>query len=238
MFKTAAHLPGDLNRLDRETGMLMATVDSLTDDEFAAPSLCDGWTRAHMVAHLALGADALGNLITWATTGVETPAYPSREARDADIEQLASRPPAELKAALHSANKSFAEKAATLADGVKAKTVKTPGGADFDPFAIPALRISEVIVHHGDLDTVWELEEADIDALEDTLELLVERVSAREDFPGVTIGTDEREHYVIGDGATAIKGGRDAVIGWLTRGSTEGLRYEGELPERPAHAVG
>ena len=65
---------------------------------------------------------------------------------------------------------------------------------------------------------MWELEEADIDALEDTLELLVERVSAKDDFPGVTIDTDEREHYVIGDGATAIKGGRDAVIGWLARG--------------------
>ena len=43
MFKTAAHLPGDLNRLTRETGMLLATVDSLTDDEFAAPSKCEGW---------------------------------------------------------------------------------------------------------------------------------------------------------------------------------------------------
>ena len=75
-----------------------------------------------------------------------------------------------------------------------------------------------MIVHHADLDTVWELEEADIDALEDTLEILVERVSAKDDFPGVTIDTDEREHYVIGDGVTAIKGGRDAVIGWLARG--------------------
>jgi hypothetical protein len=77
---------------------------------------------------------------------------------------------------------------------------------------------------------VWELEEADIDALEDTLEIPVERVSAKEDFPGVTIDTDEREHYVIGNGATAIKGGRDAVIGWLAWGSTDGLRYDGELP--------
>ena len=40
------------------------------------------------------------------------------------------------------------------------------------------------------------------------------------------------EHYDVGDGATAIKGGRDAVIGWLARGLTDGLRYDGELPER------
>ena len=66
----------------------------------------------------------------------------------------------------------------------------------------------------------------------------MERVSAKEDFPGVTVDTDEGEHCVIGDGATPIKGGRDAVIGWLARGLTDGLRYDGELPERPAPSVG
>ena len=35
MIKTAL-LPADLNRLTRETDMLLATVDSLTDEEFAA----------------------------------------------------------------------------------------------------------------------------------------------------------------------------------------------------------
>ena len=78
------------------------------------------------------------------------------------------------------------------------------------------------------------LGEADIDGLEDTLEIVVDRVSAKEDFPGVTVDTDEREHYVIGDGATTIKGGRDAVIGWLARGLTDGLRYDDGLPERPS----
>ena len=238
VIKTAALLPADLNRLTRETDMLLATVDSLTDEEFAAPSKCEGWTRAHVVAHLALGADAMGNMITWGTTGVETPPYVSWDARNADIENLAKKSPAEIKAALRTAIKNFADKAATLKDGLKAETVKTAGGASITPYAVPALRISEVIIHHADLDTVWGLGEADMDALEDTLEIVVERVSANEDFPGVTVDTDEGEHYDIGDGATAIKGGRDAVIGWLARGLTDGLRYDGELPERPARSVG
>ena len=78
------------------------------------------------------------------------------------------------------------------------------------------LRISEVIIHHADLDTVWGLGEADMDALEDTLEIVVERVSAKEDFPGVTVDTDEGEHYVIGDGATAIRvAAMRSSGGWL-----------------------
>ena len=63
------------------------------------------------------------------------------------------------------------------------ETIETGTGTDFNAYAVPALRILEVIIHHADLDTVWELEEADIDALEDTLELLVERVSARMTSP-------------------------------------------------------
>jgi maleylpyruvate isomerase len=139
--------------------MLLATVDSLTDEEFAAPSKCEGWTRAHVVAHLALGADAMGNMITWGTTGVETPPYVSWDARNADIENLAKKSPAEIKAALRTAIKNFADKAATLKDGLKAETVKTARGASITPYAVPALRISEVIIHHADLDTVWGLGE-------------------------------------------------------------------------------
>jgi maleylpyruvate isomerase len=233
MFKTAAHLPGDLNRLGRETDMLLATVDSFADEEFAVPSKRDGWTRAHVVAHLAAGADAMSNLIAWSTTGVETPAYASRAARDAGIDALAAKPPAELKAALHTAAKNFAQRAAALAHDVKVQTVTTSDGTAITPYALPAWRIAEVVVHHDDLDTVWGLEEADIDALEDSLEVVVERASTMADFPGLTIETDERDSYVIGDGATTVKGGRDAVIGWLASGSTDGLRHQHELPELP-----
>ena len=38
---------------------LVRTVDGLSDEQLAAPSLLPGWTRAHVVAHLALNAEAL-----------------------------------------------------------------------------------------------------------------------------------------------------------------------------------
>ncbi len=72
-------------------------VAALDDAAFAGASGLPGWTRAHVVAHVALNAFALGNLAEWATTGVETPAYPSPAARDADIELHAHWSPAELR---------------------------------------------------------------------------------------------------------------------------------------------
>ena len=45
-----ARLHSDLSRLGRETEMFLATTASLSDDELAAPSQCEGWRRADVVA--------------------------------------------------------------------------------------------------------------------------------------------------------------------------------------------
>src|SRR3954447_4566989 len=56
---------------DGERAVALA-MEQLTDDDLRKPSRLPGWTRAHVVAHLARNADALINLCTWARTGVET----------------------------------------------------------------------------------------------------------------------------------------------------------------------
>src|SRR6476619_4300489 len=84
-------------------------VERLSDDELAAPSALPDWSRAHVVAHIARNADALVNLLDWARTGVETPMYPSREARNAGIDQTAALSPADLKADYSAACARFAE---------------------------------------------------------------------------------------------------------------------------------
>src|SRR5688572_4026869 len=74
------------------TEHLLATAERLDDGSLREPSLLPGWTRGHVLTHVARNADGLINLLSWARTGVETPAYASREAREADIEAGAGRP--------------------------------------------------------------------------------------------------------------------------------------------------
>ncbi|WP_026928203.1 maleylpyruvate isomerase family mycothiol-dependent enzyme [Granulicoccus phenolivorans] len=236
MNKTAAYMPADLNRLERETGMMLATVESLSDDELAAPSRCAGWTRAHVVAHLVGNARGLGRLIDWAVTGTETPMYASMDQRNAEIEELAALPGAQLKQQVRESSAEFAEKAAQLKSAKLAVTEVERAGRPMNPYAIPATRISEVLIHHADLETLWDLEEADIDALEDALDLAVERIQAREDYPGLSIVTDEGDEYTVGDGKIGLRGGRDAILGWITRGRTERLKVDGALPAPPKFA--
>ncbi len=76
--------------------MLQATVASLSDEEMAAPSRCEGWTRADVIAHVASSGRALVKLIDWAVSGEAATLYPSGEARAQAISALAALPREEL----------------------------------------------------------------------------------------------------------------------------------------------
>src|SRR4051812_32675009 len=81
-----------LAEVDRATKRLLTRLERLDDAAIAGPSLLPGWTRGHVLTHLARNADSYVNLLTWARTGVPTPQYPSPQARVADIEAGAGRP--------------------------------------------------------------------------------------------------------------------------------------------------
>ena len=83
------------------TALLTGAIDGLAIADFDADSQLPGWTRKHLVGHVAANADALGNLISWAETGVEKRMYASTEQRNADIEAAATRPAEELRSWYH-----------------------------------------------------------------------------------------------------------------------------------------
>ena len=103
-------------------------LQELSDDDLRQPSPLPGWTRAHVVAHLARNADALVNLCTWARTGVETPMYPAPDSRDADIEKTAALSPSELRADFRDAAARLAEAAAVLRAEAWSAPVRTRQG--------------------------------------------------------------------------------------------------------------
>src|SRR3978361_1134236 len=97
----AADTSTQLDALRSSTQALEHSIAELTDEQARGPSLLPGWTRGHVLAHIARNGDAMVNLVTWARTGVPTPMSPSREARDTTIEQQSGRPAADLRHDVH-----------------------------------------------------------------------------------------------------------------------------------------
>lgn len=227
-----ARLHSDLQRLDRETETYLATVESLSEDELTSPSMCEGWTRADVVAHLASNGRRLVNLIDWVTTGEQKSVYPSPEARAQEIAELAALPRAELVREARESAAYFAEQAQRLSGEIAVEEVDLHG-KPVPATSLVALRIAEVVVHHHDLDTAWTIEEADPDSLLNALEAAVRTMRAK-GAPGMTLVTEERDEWVVGDGALRVESDREGLLEWLARGETENVEADGPLPALPS----
>ncbi len=139
------------SRIADATGRLLATAAGLTDGQAREPSALPGWSRGHVLTHLARNADGLRNLLIWARTGVVTPQYPSQQARDEGIEAGAGRPAAALLADLRDSAEAFLAEAASMPGSRWPVAVHGVRGRGHPAWYTLARRLSEVEIHHVDL---------------------------------------------------------------------------------------
>ena len=204
-------------------------LDRLADDDLAAPSRLPDWSRAHVVAHLARNADALGNLLAWARTGVETPMYPSREVRDADIATTAGLSPAELRADYAAACARFAEAVDTLPEEAWTAEVRNMPGKPIPATDVPWMRAKEIWVHGVDLDGGLSFTDLPADFCAALVDDVLALFEARGQALDVTVvATDVDRSW--GRAARRCEGPVTAIAAWLTRSDASGLT--GDVPHR------
>jgi maleylpyruvate isomerase len=139
------------DQIDDATQRLLGTGRVIAEPDLRAPSLLPGWTRAHVLAHLARSADAMRNLLIGARSGTDRPAYRSTEARAEEIEQGAQRRPADLMADVAGAAMAFRTLTRQLPDEAWAYRVQILGSAPFPLGQLLTRRLVEVELHHSDL---------------------------------------------------------------------------------------
>ncbi len=222
-----------LELLPDATRSLIRTVDGLPDAAYAEPSLLPGWSRGHVVAHLALNAEGLAGVLNGLTSGEETTMYASNEARDDDIEELAGAEPAELRERLLAATTELADAIERATEQAWQGTVLRTPGSDitFPAVQVPTKRLGEVEIHHADLDagydrTMWPVEFATD---------IVTNVSRRLDHLGpLTLrATDVGQSWDVGGtGGPWVAGTLADLAWWVTgRGDGDGLVSEtGTVP--------
>ncbi|MCX5563535.1 maleylpyruvate isomerase family mycothiol-dependent enzyme [Streptomyces sp. NBC_00038] len=142
----------DTRRWMREgTELLIHATARLDEAAYAAPSLLPGWSRKHVVAHVAANADALANLVHWASTGTPTPMYASPEERATGIREGARQPGTRLTEWLRLSSDALEKAMDELDDNQWASRVLTAQGRTVAATEIPWLRSREVWVHAVDL---------------------------------------------------------------------------------------
>jgi len=226
------------------TSRLVDAVMRLDDATCRRPSQLPGWSRAHVISHLARNADGLVNLLTWARTGVEHPMYASHADREADIEEGAIRPHRLLTEDLIAASQRFAHAAETLADAAWTTGVANLRGATFLAAEVPWMRVREVWLHLIDLDAGYDVGDVPAELVELLLDDAVRQLGGRAEVPPLEIEADlpddrQRSWQVNASGldtmAAPIRGNGRELLGWLT-GRDSGAGLHGPLPQLPPWA--
>ncbi|MFE2099199.1 maleylpyruvate isomerase family mycothiol-dependent enzyme [Streptomyces sp. NPDC059468] len=220
----------DLACVHEATERLLTAVTKLDNASLAEPSRLPGWTRGHVLAHLARNADALVNVLEG------RPMYASAEARDADIERDAPRLLDVQLADVRESGARFQETGAAPADWTR--TVELRNGVTDSACRVPFRRWAEVDLHHVDLGTGYELEDLPAEFTEREIEFLAQRFSGHPDVPA-TLVTDGTRAWSTGREAAepeiTVTGSPADLLGWLA-GRREGAALEavgGALPKLP-----
>lgn len=218
--------------VDEGTRLFVTLVAGLDDAAFAAPSLLPGWTRAHVVAHVARNAEALVRLAGWARTGEEDPMYASAEQRDAEIADTATEPPAELRHLLATTAAELDQAFEAMGEQGRQATVRTRQGRAIRGGVLPWLRVREVWLHAVDLDVGGRdaLQEAPAELVDELVTDVTATLARDAACPALELrATDRDEPWQLGDEPRAtVSGSAAQLLLWSTgRSDGDGLHVEG-----------
>jgi len=225
--------------LTAETDKLCAAVRRLDDSQAQShPSRLPGWSRAHVLVHLARNADGLRNLLLSARTGTPLRMYASPGTRLADIDAGVTRPAEVIVADAHESSVRFlVEARAVPPQAWDANVAFSSGQPDPQVIAAPRLlemRLQEVTLHHVDLDVDYEFNKVP----ERLLLTFLERFLTHRERQGVRLairldGSGYRS--VGGDPAgPVVEGDAAALVGWLAGRSQLGVHCDQGLPALPS----
>jgi maleylpyruvate isomerase len=220
-------------RVDVATARVLATIARITDEQARGPSLLPRWSRGHVLTHLARNADGLANLLIWARTGVVTPQYPSMQVRNEQIEAGAGRPARELIIDFANTATAFGEEVARLRDADWMAEVQGARGPAHPAWFTLWRRLSELEIHHVDLDAGYRPVDWPADFARECLQQAC-AIFTGPDSPAAALrATDDGSEHRIGPTeqapAVTIAGPSHALLSWLV-----GRSAGGDLSTAPA----
>ncbi|MGW7192615.1 maleylpyruvate isomerase family mycothiol-dependent enzyme [Streptomyces sp. NPDC054838] len=222
----------DLRSVREATDRLLTAVAKLDNAALAEESHLPGWTRGHVLAHLARNADALANVFEG------RPMYASGEARDADIERDSGRPLMEQLEDVRNSADRFRAVADTAQDW--SRTVELRNGVTDLASNVPFRRLVEVELHHVDLNIGYGLADLPEEFARREIAFLADRWAGHPQVPPVTLRTDHDDSVwhtgaAAGDAVT-LTGPLSELLGWLAGRESKGARLAvdgGSLPALP-----
>ncbi|HJQ02718.1 MAG TPA: maleylpyruvate isomerase family mycothiol-dependent enzyme [Jatrophihabitans sp.] len=213
-----------LQLIQTATDRLLGSLDGFTDEQARQPSRLPGWSRGHVLTHVARNADGMCNLLTWARTGVPTLMYREPNGRNADIEAGSGRPAAELVQDVADSAGRWQQAAEELSDADwQAEVRRRPTLPPERAMNLLNGRLLEVEFHHVDLGLGYRLTDSPAAVLDEALGYCHRRYALDVTFLAVL---DDGRRLPFPAGAKPsleVLGSAADLLGWITgRGEPPG----------------
>ena len=220
---TPDELATDLESLHHSDQRLLRTVDSQSSESWSGPSLLPGWSRAHVVAHLALNAEGFAGALHGLVTGVHLAIYPSNQARNDGIEELAVATNDDIRERLFAATQHLRDTMEHLTPEQWEGTVnRLPEGPVWPATSLVEARQREVEIHHADLGLAYTHRNWPIDFATTLLDSATATHDVSPDSPAFSVeAIDLGRTWPVGADEPVVSG-TAAQLGWWLVGRGNG----------------
>ncbi|WP_072810135.1 maleylpyruvate isomerase family mycothiol-dependent enzyme [Rhodococcus zopfii] len=218
----------------RGTSYLSQRLAELTDDELDGPTLLDGWSRRHLVAHIGYNAAALCRLMDWAATGVETPMYASTDQRAQEIAEGATLSPAALRNLFAHTVARLDEKWRNLPDSAWQAQVRTAQGRLVPAEESAWMRTREVWIHAVDLGNGGRFGDFPEVVLDSLLDDIVGMWRKKDLGAGLALEVEGRAPVIVKDAEVThkVQGSLASVVRWAAGRGAVGVTGGEVTPPR------
>ena len=221
----------------RGTAYFAQRLAELTDDDLDGDSLLSGWTRKHVLAHLAYNAAALCRLMDWAATGIETPMYESPEQRSQEIKQGATLSAAALRNLFDHTVARLDEKWRHLPATAWDADVRTAQGRTVPAAETAWMRTREVWIHAVDLDNGGRFGDFPDVVLDSLLADIVGMWRNKNLGAGLVLEVDGRDPIAVQQDSSPmanLSGPLAAVVRWAAGRGGIGVSVDGPIDGPPS----
>ncbi len=210
---------GDVVSAVREhTSLLLGTTIGYSDDDWATPTGLSGWTRSHVASHLVEGARSMVRVIGELHDGVERELYGSAQEEHDAIELGAISGGLNLQISLDTSASELQELLPALEGDDR--LVRLRDGHAIPAKHLPHARLSEVGLHHFDMDGHFTPDLLSPGVALALLQFHVERIGHRDDYQPLRLVADEGYEGSVGraSDAATFHGPAADLLAWLMRG--------------------
>ncbi len=202
-------------RIHEATQRLLGDTIGISDGDWNRASLLPGWSRANVAAHISANADALAELIDDASEGRSASLYDDDELRAEGIERGSCMTGLELQICLDTSAGRLERAMDQVTDWSAPVELL---GRRLTLAQVPLARLSEIVVHHLDLDCGFDVGRLDSASARWLLQWAELRYADSAGLPAVRLESTSGLTVDLGtEGERRTVTGSDAALwGWLT----------------------